>query len=137
MTEQKKLAHQIIRFGGIGVLATLTHFLVLTLSVEALRLVPTFANGIAFCVAVFVTYFGQSYLVFDNKEHSLVKSTKFLSSAFLGLGLNMTIMFVTTNFLEWSYILGFFLSTIIVPAVTFVVNKFWVFKSVETNQQQH
>lgn len=129
MTERRKLLQQIIRFGGIGVLATLTHFVVLTVSVEALSIVPTLANGAAFCVAVFVTYFGQSYLVFDDKEHSLIKSIRFISSALLGLTLNVMTMYMITQIFSAHYLIGFFVATTIVPAINFTINKLWVFEN--------
>lgn len=123
---------EVLRFGCIGVLATLTHFILLTLGVEQLGLPPTPANGLAFCVALLVTFFGQSLWVF--RGHGRVGTghvVKFGLSLCLGLVGNMAIMALATGPLGLPYQAGFVAGLVLVPALSFVVNKFWVFRRQE------
>ncbi|WP_168201375.1 GtrA family protein [Qingshengfaniella alkalisoli] len=116
-----------LRFGVIGVSATATHFLVLTAAVELLGIAAAIANGLAFLVAVMVTYFGQSYWVFRNPSHNLARLQKFISTAVGGMLANVGIMAVTVNILDLPYQLGFVVALLVVPIATFVISKFWVF----------
>lgn len=118
---------EILRFGVVGILATLTHFGVLTLSVETVHLPAAISNGLAFCVAVIVTYLGQSYWVFSNPDHNLVRIRKFLMTALGGLLANIALMWGIVNGLGLDYRIGFATALILVPAATFVINKYWVF----------
>lgn len=120
---------EILRFGVVGVAATLTHFLVLTLGVEELGLEPTLANGMAFCVALLVTFFGQSLWVF--RGHVGINAAilaKFGVSLLAGLAGNMAIMALCTRGLGLPYQVGFIAGLVIVPLASYVLNKFWVFR---------
>ena len=120
-------AAQVIRFGVTGVLATVTHYLVLRLLVETGGLSPSFATAVAFCVAVLVTYFGQSRWVFQQPLRTMRGIGKFLTTAIGGLIANVGIMFAAVNLLGQHYNVGFIAALIVVPTATFVVSKLWVF----------
>lgn len=131
MTPGDRLARlplgEILRFGVVGVLATLTHFAVLTLAVEAVGLPPAPSNGLAFCVAVCVTYLGQSIWVFRQTDHGGTRMAKFLLTALGGLAANVGIMALAVDVLGLDYRVGFVTGLVLVPAGTYLVNKFWVF----------
>lgn len=118
---------EILRFGVVGILATLVHLGVLTAGVEQAGVSPVLMNGIAFCLAVGVTYFGQSIWVFRNRERSTAQFMRFGVSVLAGLFGNMAIMAVAVKLMHQHYVVGFTAALIIVPAATFVLNKFWVF----------
>ncbi|MFV0244799.1 MAG: GtrA family protein [Qingshengfaniella sp.] len=122
---------QVIRFGITGITATLVHFLVLTGAVEILGLSPVLANGLAFSVAVSVTYLGQSRWVFHAKAvrgtAAAGRLSRFAVSVLAGLAGNMGIMALATRGLGLDYRIGFAAGLILVPVATFVLNKFWVF----------
>lgn len=118
---------EILRFGIVGVGATLTHLGLLRVGVEWFGASPVLANGLAFCVAVLVTYFGQSRWVFRSHGHDIARLRKFLLSVCGGLFLNVGIMALTVQVLGLNYLVGFVSGLVIIPAVTFVINKFWVF----------
>lgn len=119
---------EILRFGAVGVIATLVHFGTLLVGVEQAGFSPVLMNGIAFCLAVGVTYFGQSVWVFRNQQRSMPQIVRFGVSVLVGLLGNMAIMAIAVNILHQHYAVGFFTALIVVPAATFVLNKFWVFR---------
>jgi putative flippase GtrA len=118
---------QLLRFGVVGVAATLVHLGTLRLGVERAGIPPAIANGIAFSTAVGVTYLGQALWVFHRFDHSLARFRRFAVSVLGGLLANVGIMAFAVQILGLHYLAGFVAALILVPAGTFVVNKFWVF----------
>ncbi len=122
---------EVLRFGIVGVTATLVHFTVLTLAVERLGAIPALANGSAFIVAVCVTYLGQSLWVFrGHAGRSSAQLMRFAVSLLIGFVANVSVMAMTTQLLGLSYQIGFLLSCVAVPVLSFFINKFWVFRSI-------
>lgn len=122
---------QIIRFGLMGAAATATHFLVLVSLTSYAGLRPWLANGLAFCVALLVTWVGQSSWVFRSNNASPDKfvAVRFLIVALTGLAANSGIMFVCEKLLEDPVVVGFLIATTLVPFLTFILSKFWVFRT--------
>lgn len=118
---------QVMRFFVVGVTATLVHFTVLTLGVEAAGLDPVVANGLAFVCAVWVTYLGNSLWVFPVARHSFAQIRKFLLTAVGGFLANIGLMALVTDVLALHYLVGFVTVLTLVPLGTFLANKFWVF----------
>lgn len=118
---------EVLRFAIVGVSATITHFLALTFAVEVGRIPAAIANGIAFALAVFVTYIGQSYWVFRRPVHDVTRLKKFLITAIGGLIANVCIMLLVVNVLSLPYRIGFGIALLVVPALSFVISKTWVF----------
>ncbi len=120
-------ARQLVRFLLTGGAATLTHFAVLSLAVEWFGVPASLANGLAFCVAVGVTYAGQSFWVFQTGHHDLRQIRRFLLSAIGGFVANVGLMALIVNGVGADYRIGFAVVVVVVPLATFLVNKFWVF----------
>lgn len=126
-------AGELIRFGVVGALATLTHFLLLSALVEYADINPTSANGASFLCAVFVTYIGQSLWVFRGRKRSDLSSLlRFMVSLSITLFANVAIMALTTQVFELGYRIGFLISCLIVPVLSFFINKTWVFSPVSS-----
>ena len=118
---------QLLRFGVVGIAATLVHLGTLRLGVERAGIPPAIANGIAFSAAVGVTYLGQALWVFRRSDHSLARFRRFAVSVLGGLLANVGIMAFAVQVLGLHYLVGFVAALTLVPAGTFVVNKLWVF----------
>lgn len=123
-----RFAPEVIWFGAVGVAATATHYGVMVWLVESLGLQATLSTGLAFLTALSVTYLGQSYLVFRERRHGVGRLGRFLVVALGGLAGNVSIMFVVTVLLSLSYHLGFVIALAIVPTLTYVASKIWVFE---------
>ncbi len=121
------LAGEVLRFGAVGVTATLVHFLVLNACVQGAGMPPVPATGIAFCAAVCVTYLGQSLWVFRQPLYAPGRLQKFAVSALGGLLANMALMALLSDMLGMNYNIAFALCLAIVPGAQFLVNKLWVF----------
>lgn len=121
-------ATEILRFGIVGLAATATHYVILRLAVETLAVPPTPANGLAFLCALSVTYLGQSLWVFQERSrHGTAQMLRFTVSILIGLFANMAIMALSVHALGLTYQGGFLLGLFLVPILSFVVNRLWVF----------
>lgn len=126
------LVWQIGRFGLVGIAATITHYAVLTGLVELLEWPAAVATGAAFLVALNVTYLGQAAWVFPGSERSRGQTIRFIATAVGGLVLNVAIMALLADVAGWPYQAAFAVAVVTVPALTFVVNKLWVFSTART-----
>ncbi len=124
---QDLLSIQIVRFGIVGVLATLTHVSIVMSIVESHLATPLLANFIAFCLAITVSYSGHYKWTFKADKNHLACFSRFTVVALLSLGLNQGIMFLCINKLSWHYLAGLLVVVTTVPIVTFLVNRFWTF----------
>lgn len=123
------LIRQALRFAFVGIGATATHFVVMVLCVEALALDPVLATLPSFAVAFFVSYVFNRRWTFAASGRHEVLMTRYLLVALVGLALNALIMYVAVDQLAWSYRIGFTLSVLLVPPVTFLCAKTLVFRS--------
>lgn len=122
---------QFLRFALVGAGATLTHALVLTVLVEVMRTDPTVANGLAFVLAVQVTYWGQRLWVFQRKAADARGLLRFGVTAATGLMLNIAIMAAVVDGLLLDYRIGFGIALVAVPLVSFILSRYWVFAAVD------
>ena len=120
---------EILRFGVVGLIATATHFLVLWLSIEMAGAPKALANGLAFLVALSVTYLGQSRWVFRAARRNATRALRFIVTAVGGFIANVVIMAFAIGPLGWSYRAGFVAAVCIVPALSYLASRHWVFRN--------
>jgi len=124
---------QLIRFGGVGIAATLVHTVSYVGLIEFLLVAPLLANLIAFVVAVAVSYLGHSRWTFatDATAYQAQKSparfTKFVATTISGLLLNSLVVYLVTEVWRQHYGWSVVGMLTLVPAAIFVLNKYWVF----------
>jgi len=120
----------IFRFIIIGGLATIVHYVTALGGYHLFGLSPLWANFMAFCVAFNVTYIGNYFWVFEadtDHKKSLVKS---LVVSLTGLALSQFIVWVLTEKAGAPFHITLIAAVMLVPMVTFSLNRFWVFRSV-------
>jgi putative flippase GtrA len=119
---------QIFRFGFVGVLATLVHVGVGLGLHEGAGVVPFWANLVAFCCALGVSFYGQTRLTFPDSANDRSTFLRFAIVAVLGLVLNQLIVWFVTSLVGATYELALVIIIFTVPAVTFVLLKFWALR---------
>ncbi len=127
---------QLLRFGIIGVIATLIHAILFhTLYINQLfSSLP--ANLISFIVAFTVSYLGHLKWTFVIKDvpkrtYPLFWKTlfRFLPTALLGLTVNITAGWLIIEYLQLSHYYFLGIVVFFTPALTFLISKYWVFKA--------
>ncbi|MBL4307083.1 GtrA family protein [Vibrio fluvialis] len=116
---------QIIIFAIIGAINTVLHAVTLVSCVELLTIDSTLANAIAFMAANIFSYFANSKITFKSVV-SLKRYISFFSASILSLLLTLTISYVS-NFYGFHYLIGFGFIIVLVPAISFIIMKFFVF----------
>ena len=122
------LVGQAIRFGIVGLLATLLHTAVFS-TLEALTAItPEVANFLAFLCAVSVSYFGNVRFTF-RQTHNRMLLLRFLATALAGYFVNHVNIVLVVRILDlpWPYVLPGML--VVAPALLFITNKIWVFRA--------
>lgn len=128
MTKSRMI--EVARFGVIGVLATLVHFVAMNLLVRG-GMDPVLANVIGFLTAVGISYTGQSLWVFRQPISDRVRMGKFGVSALFGVLANAAVMTLFVKIIGTHHNVGFIAALIFVPATLYCVNRFWVFRPIE------
>ncbi len=122
---------QLIRFIGVGGLATFTHVAVASLAFQFFAMAEMWANFIGFCAAVLVSYSGHSRFTFASVDAHKGQFGRFLFVALTGLAASSTIVWLV-NAGGGGFYLAMALVAVLVPMTTFMAMKFWVFSHRDT-----
>ena len=118
---------QLVRFAGVGVLATLVHICTALVAYELLSFASLWANFAGFAVAVFVSYFGHARITFKTEADHGQQFPRFLFVALVGLATSSSVVWLNSDRLGHSFGLSMLLVAIAVPLVSFFAMKFFVF----------
>lgn len=127
----KKLIEQILKFGVVGIIATVIDFGVLYVLSQPLGMDPVISAGISFCVSLVFNYVASMRYVFTHRE-DMSRSREFaifLVLSLIGLVINEAIMAAGVAVLGNSAlaVMGTkVLATAIVMVWNFVSRKKWL-----------
>ena len=125
----KKLIIQLIKFGIVGVIATLIDLAVLMLLKEFMKVDVLVASAVAFSVSVIANYILSMLFVFKSRGNSKVK--EFLVFVILSIGgllLNQFIMWLGTEIMTAYYLWVKAFALVFVPIYNFVTRKIFLEK---------
>ncbi len=125
----KKLIIQLIKFGIVGVIATLIDLAVLMVLKEILDVDVLAASAVAFSVSVIANYFLSMLFVFESSGNSKVK--EFLVFVVLSIGgllLNQFIMWIGTEIMTAYYLWVKAFALVFVPIYNFITRKIFLEK---------
>lgn len=117
---------EVFFFGLVGVGATLTHYFAALASVEWASLNVFIANLIGYCTAVLLSFFGHSRLSF---QVTMTKSrfTKFVITS-VATFCTSQVLLAGLNSMAMSERISLLIVVFSIPVISYLVNKFWVFK---------
>lgn len=127
----RKLINQLVKFGLVGIVATMIDFLVLTVLTELMGIYYLLSAAIAFVVATIVNYGASMKFVFDSRYSKGQKHqelTIFVVLSLIGLGLNQVFMWFFVEITVIHYMIAKILATILVMAWNFISRKIWLEK---------
>ena len=125
----KKLIIQMIKFGIVGVIATLIDLAVLMVLKEILCIDVLAASAAAFSVSVIANYILSMLFVFESSVNSKVKEfVVFLILSIGGLLLNQFIMWIGTEILTAYYLWVKAFALVFVPIYNFITRKIFLEK---------
>ena len=125
----KKLIVQLIKFGIVGVIATLVDFGVLMFLKEMLYIDVMIASAVSFSVSVFVNYILSMLFVFKSNRNEKVKEFLiFLVLSIGGLILNQFLMWIGTFVMNLYYLWVKIFACFFVPVYNFITRKIFLEK---------
>lgn len=120
---------QLLRFGLVGILATVVHMVIGFLLIQA-GWHPLLANTCAFVIAFFVSFVGHLGYSFADQETSFSRSfSRFVVVGLIGFFVNQLILAVLIALAVTSDTVSLLISTGCAAMVTFGLSKFWAFRS--------
>ncbi|MEG2049236.1 MAG: GtrA family protein [Comamonas sp.] len=123
---------QLLQFVLVGGSAAATHLAVVGLLVSLAGLAPLWANVLAFLVAFVVSYNGHALLTFsESQARGWSVVARFFAVACLSFFANELLYYIALRWLHWHYFWSLAGVLVLVAVGTFVMSKFWAFKSRE------
>jgi len=125
----KKLIIQLIKFGIVGVIATLIDLAVLMILKEFMKVDVLAASAVAFSVSVIANYILSMLFVFESRGNSKVK--EFLVFVVLSIGgllFNQLIMWIGTEIMTAYYLWVKAFALVFVPIYNFITRKIFLEK---------
>jgi putative flippase GtrA len=125
---------QMIRFGGIGAMATVAHVLTALAAQGFLHLPAQGANLVGFAVAVIVSYTGHARVTFDAPLRSGSQVQRFVMLSLAGLAASSLTVHLVTTVLGLGFLTAMTAVAVIVPLATYLAMRFWVFRHAATER---
>jgi len=125
----------LFRYGIVGVVASVVHFSIAYIAFKYLNINFFISHFFGFLFGLFTAYFGHYFYSFKDDQSHRVRFPKFLLTSLVALILHQVGVFVLVEYVKLDYsshVLPLLIVT--VPAFTFLLNKFWVFSSVEKHK---
>ncbi len=118
-----------IRYGLVGVTASVVHASIGLLLHEYGGLDPFWAHACGFFGGLITAYFGHYHYSFKDDGSHKERFPKFFITALTGFSLHQSGVYVLVNQLGFDYSTQALpILMVCVPMVTFLMSKFWVFR---------
>jgi putative flippase GtrA len=126
---QTKELRRIARFGMVGVIATVVHWLVTVSVTELLQMNPLVANTMGWGTAVAVSFVGHRVVTFRDHGDSLLRSgLRFLGVSTLGLAASSLIYGVLLAINPLLYPFWLSMTLALVAVMTYLLSNLWAFR---------
>lgn len=124
------LGGQLVRFLVNGLVATAVHFTVLYTCIEVLHVpLAAAANAVAAVFGIVASFLGNRYFVFPGRPGSATRQGVLFALVYTTVALlHGVAMFAWADWLGLDYRVGFLLITGMQMILSFIINKFVVFK---------
>jgi len=121
-------AGRIVRFGLVGVLATLCFAGVTYLVAEAGVAAPVLAVIVGNSVAAVVAYFGHLHFSFAVKPNHSAYVRRFAMTTALSFLVTVGTTWLMTEVFNTPYVYSIVLLVVVYPGISYLLNRFWIFE---------
>lgn len=124
----KKLLEQLVKFGIVGVIATLLEWIIFYICTNQLKIHYSISTVIGFSISTIFNYWASVKWVFDvNKEKSeKLNFILFVVLSIVGLGLNELILWICIEKFAIYNMIGKVIATGIVMVFNFITRKLFL-----------
>ena len=124
--KHQETLHQLIKYGVVGVSANLMGYF-LFLAITHFGMPHKLAMTALYCVGVAISYLGNKSWTFEHKNNYRSTPLKFMLAHSIGYCINLSMLFVGVDYMEYPYQLVQFVAIFVVAAYLFVMFKLFVF----------
>lgn len=129
LSSHKQLLGLMIRYGLVGVLASLVHAAISLALHKLLGMDPFWSHATGFFGGLITAYLGHYHYSFKDDGSHKQRFPKFVITALTGFALHQTGVYILVNHLQLDYSTQALpLLMVSVPVITFLMSKFWVFR---------
>lgn len=125
---------EMVRFGFVGLAATAIHTAMLLFLVEKTGVAPVLASIPAFLTALAISFLLNHHWTFMAEGTYGRYLSRYAIVSVAGLSLNIVIMYGAVSLLHLSYLLGLALVIVLVPAFSFIFQRYWTFSDTNRNK---
>ena len=127
-------AARLLRFGVVGVAATVTHYAI-ALSLVALAGLPAQVAHIAgFLGAAPVSFFGHYHWTFGSRAGYGRAALRFVAIALGAFLISMALLEALERLTAWRAAASLFVSVLVIPIASYVLNRVFVFRAPGTSR---
>jgi len=117
-----------LKFGIVGISGLCIDFFITWLFKEKLKVNQYLSNSLGFIIAAFNNYLLNKYFTFQNTDtHFLTQLISFFGIALIGLGFNLTILYVLQTYTKLNFYVSKIAATVIVFFWNFTANYWFTF----------
>ncbi len=128
MLEERTNFKEIYLFLTNGIIATVTHFIILFVFVENnLFSYVSFSYFFAAIISISISFLGNKYFVFQNKNNFVGDLLRFFLLYIVLLILNSVIIYILCDVIDIDYKVGFTIALVFQTIFSYLGLKFFVF----------
>jgi putative flippase GtrA len=119
---------RVVRFGFVGVCATLVYAAASLVAIEVFRFSPVLASMLGYCFSMGISYLGHVYYSFRVEPKHRLFLWRFITIAALTFGIAAVLTVVLTENLRLSHRVTIMIISVVIPATSYLCNRLWVFR---------
>ena len=120
---------RVLKYAAVGVAVSMLYSLMVMLLVDQGGMAsPTLASALAFAAILPVAYAAHRGVTFSDAAHDPLASWRFTGSTTASFVVATGGMYLATDVLARSYLLGIALTWVLIPTMNFLVYLVWVFR---------
>ncbi len=125
---QSEMVGKFIKYSFAGVISIGIYFLSVYILIENYKWDPVVGAAAAFILMTIVSFLINVRFTFGS-SFTRQKLFRFLFVSLFGFILNLTLMFFIVHILYFHYLVGEFVTILVIPMVNFLLNYYWTFQT--------
>ncbi len=117
-----------VRFSFVGAISTCIYAAIALILVGFVQLGPKPASVVAYLIAMPLNFLANRAISFRSDGPLQRESLRFVVMHVSGMAVAYGSMSLATDYLGSNYMVGIVIAAVLVPALSFLVANFWVFK---------
>nr|WP_106781329.1 GtrA family protein [Lysinibacillus timonensis] len=128
MLLQREIVGKFIKYSFAGFISIGIYFLSVYILIERYQWDPVVGSAAAFILMTIVSFLINVRFTFGS-SFTHQKLVRFLLVSLIGFVLNFSLIFLIVHILTFHYLIGEFVTIIVIPLVNFLLNYFWTFQT--------